>query len=362
MRWEGVYVAGTGARLPEPVPARQAVEAGLYDPEQAAADDLVSVRVASEDTAPPDMAVEAATTALKRSGLDAEDVELLVHTCIWFQGVEMWPAASYVAGHALGRQVPAFGMRQECNACLGALELAARHVQSGPANAAAMVTSADRFGEPQIQRWSSEPGFVYGDGATALLLSRRGGFARLLATVTGADNSLEAVLRGTGFRPHPTEEPLDLPGRVEHFVRTSSGGFRTATERVTAVVRDVVASVLHEAGTGMDGIARIVVPASGRSRMDWQVRQMLGVPLEKSTWDFARRTGHLGAGDQFAGFNDLVETGQVRAGDRVLLVGGGSGFTCTCAVVEMTEDPQWATEAGAPEDRGAANGDGEVAA
>ena len=339
MRWEGVYVAGTGSWLPEPVLAESAVRDGRYDPEQAAADDLLSVRVASEDMAPPDMAVEAATTALKRSGLDAEDVELLVHTGIWFQGVEMWPAASYVAGHALGRHVPAFGMRQECNASLGALELAARYVQSGSPTSAVMVTTADRFGEPMIQRWSSEPGFVYGDGATAMLLSRRGGFARLLSTVTGADNSLEAVVRGEGFRPGPGNKPLDLAGRVEHFIRTSSGGFRMATERVSAVVREVVATVLTEAGTDLNGIARVVVPASGRSRMDWQVRQMLGIDMAKSTWDFARQAGHLGAGDQFAGFDHLVETGQVRKGDKVLLIGGGSGFSCTCAVVQMTEEP-----------------------
>ncbi|WP_434597698.1 ketoacyl-ACP synthase III family protein [Streptomyces sp. A5-4] len=345
MRWEGVHIAGTGVWLPGAVTARSAVESGRYDPEQSAADDLISVRVADEDMAPPDMAVQAATTALKRSGLDAEDVELLVHTSIWFQGVEMWPAASYVAGHALGRHVPAIGLRQECNAGLSALELAAGKIQSGPPTAAAMVTTADRFGEPLIQRWSSEPGFVYGDGATALMLSRRPGFARLLSTASGADNSLEAVVRGAGFIPVPTNAPLDLSGRVEHYIRTT-GSFRTATERVTRIVRQVVATALADAGTDLEGIARVVVPSSGRSRMDWQVEALLGVPLAKSGWEFARRVGHLGAGDQFAGLNHLVESGELRVGDKVLLVGGGSGFSCTCAVLEMTGEPHWPSEDG----------------
>ncbi|ROQ67148.1 3-oxoacyl-[acyl-carrier-protein] synthase-3 [Streptomyces sp. 840.1] len=345
MRWESVHVAGAGVWLPGPVTARSAVEAGRYDPEQCAADDLIEVRVAPDDMAPPDMAVHAATTALKRSGVDVEDIELLVHASIWFQGVEMWPAASYIAGQALGRHIPAFGLRQECNAGLAALEVAARHVASGPDTAAAVVTTADRFGEPVIQRWSSEPGFVYGDGASALLLSRRGGFARLLSTAAGADNSLEAVVRGAGFVPHPTAEPLDLPGRVEYFIK-NTGSFRSATERLAAVVRDVVGRALADADTDMESIARVVVPASGRSRMDWQVDSLLGIPLAKSSWDFARRAGHLGAGDQAAGLNHLVETGQVSPGDKVLLVGGGSGFSCTCAVVEITEAPQWLPQDG----------------
>ncbi|OIJ96839.1 ketoacyl-ACP synthase III family protein [Streptomyces monashensis] len=343
MRWEGVHVAGTGVWLPGPVTARSAMDSGHYDPEQCAADDLLSVRVADEETAPPEMAVQAATTALKRSGLDAGDVELLVHTCIWFQGVDMWPAASYIAGHAVGAHVPAFGLRQECNAGLAAVELAARHLAGAGPTAAAVVTSADRFGEPLIRRWSSEPGFVYADGATALLLSRRGGFARLLSTATEADNSLEAVVRGSGFRPNPTSEPLDLAGRLGHYAQDAAR-LRGATERLSATVKRAVARALADADTDMESVARVVVPASGRSRMDWQVQTLFGIPLAKSSWDFARQAGHLGAGDQTAGFDHLVATGALRGGDKVLLVGGGSGFTCTCAVIELTDEPRYGTE------------------
>ncbi|MGI5195694.1 ketoacyl-ACP synthase III family protein [Streptomyces sp. CA-288835] len=340
MQWEGVYVAGTGVWLGEPEYARSALESGAYDTEQHAADEILSVSVADESMAPPDMAVQAATTALKRSGLDASDVDLLIHSGIWFQGVEMWPAASYVAGHALRGGVPAFGLEQECNGGLGALEIAARQVAARPGAGAAMITTADRFGAPLVQRWSSEPGFVYGDGGTALLLSARGGFARLLSTATGADNSLEAVVRGPGLRPLPSGEPLDLLGRVGHYAR-AHGSVREATERVAAVMNTVVDTVLADAGIGRTDVDRVVTLASGRSRLEWQVPQLLGLPVERSTWEFARKVGHLGAGDQIAGFNDLVERRELGRGDRVLFVGGGSGFSCTCAVLEILDVPDW---------------------
>ncbi|CAL9619422.1 ketoacyl-ACP synthase III family protein [Streptomyces sp. enrichment culture] len=340
MRWEGVYVAGTGVWLGEPESAEAALESGAYDAEQHAADDIVSVSVADASVAPPDMAVHAATTALKRSGLDASDVKLLIHSGIWFQGVEMWPAASYVAGHALGRGVLAYGLDQECNGGLGALAIAARQVAAGAGTSAAVVTTADRFGAPMVRRWSSEPGFVYGDGGTALLLSARNGFARLLSTASGSDNSLEAVVRGPELRPLPSGEPLDLLGRVGHYIRTN-GSAREATERVAEVMNSVVDTALADAGIGRDDVTRVVPLASGRSRMEWQVPQMLGMPLERSTWEFARTVGHLGAGDQIAGLNDLVERRELSPGDRVLLVGGGSGFSCTCAVLEMTTAPDW---------------------
>ncbi|MFJ6769813.1 ketoacyl-ACP synthase III family protein [Kitasatospora sp. NPDC091257] len=340
MRFEDVYVAGTGVWLAEPESARTAVEDGRYDAEQAEQDDLLSVCVADESTAPPDMAVQAATTALKRSGLDASEVGLLIHSGVWFQGVEMWPAASYVAGHALGRDAIAFGFQQECNAALGALELAARQIAGQPEKAA-VVTTADRFGAPLIKRWSSEPGFVYGDGATAIVLSGRGGIARLLSTASGSDNAMEAVVRGPELKAVPTGEPLDLLGRVGHFMRTDAGGLREATQRVGAVMNAAVDTALADAGVGREDIARVVVLASGRSRMEWQVPQLLGIPFEKSTWDFARRVGHLGAGDQIAALNHLLEHRRLAPGDRVLMVGGGSGFSCTCAVLEITGQPDW---------------------
>lgn len=198
MRWESVYVAGTGAWLPEPYPARAAVEAGEYDPEQWEADGLLSVRVAGDDVAPPDMAVHAATTALKRSGVDPGDVRLLLHHYVWFQGQTMWPVASYVADHAVHWSVPAFEVKQECNAAVASLEQAALRLGAEPGPAAAVLTTADRFAEPLINRWSAEAGLVYGDGGTALVLSNRGGFARVLSTVTRADNRMEALARGAG--------------------------------------------------------------------------------------------------------------------------------------------------------------------
>jgi 3-oxoacyl-[acyl-carrier-protein] synthase-3 len=75
--------------------------------------------------------------------------------------------------------------------------------------------------------------------------------------------------------------------------------------------------------------------------LEWQVPQLLGIPVERATWEFSRTVGHLGAGDQIAGFNDLLERGELAAGDRVLFVGGGSGFSCTCAVVEILDVPRW---------------------
>lgn len=344
MRWESVHVAATGSWLPEPYPTRAAVEAGVYDAEQFEADALLSIRVADEDVAPPDMAVQAATTALKRSGRDPETVSLLLHSYVWFQGQTLWPVASYVADKAIGRGVPAFELKQECNAGVGAMEFAARHLAGSTGADAVMLTTADRFGEPLMDRWSDEPGLVYGDGGTAMLLSNQGGFARLLSTATRADNSLEVVTRGPGFTPVPDEKPLGLAERIAHYLK-QHGNMREATQRLVGVAVAAVDAALADAGKQREDITWAVIPASGRSKMEWQAGTVLGLTEDRTSWEFARRSGHLGAGDQFAGLNDLAERGVLRTGDTVLIIGAGSGFTSTCAVLEITEEPSWTSTA-----------------
>ncbi|MFJ6381747.1 ketoacyl-ACP synthase III family protein [Kitasatospora sp. NPDC092039] len=345
MRWQNIYVSGTGAWLPPAVSARSAVDSGEYDPEQFEADGLLSVRVAPDDVAPPEMAVEAATTALKRSGASPEDVALLVHSYIYFQGIDGWPAASYVANHAVGPRVTALELKQECNAGLVGMELAAHRLASAEPGTSAVLTTADRFGAPLMRRWRQEQGIVYGDGAAALVLNNQGGFARLVSTATVSDNSLEAVVRGRGFEPLPNGEQQSLAERVGHYVQ-QHGTLREATERLIAVVGEAIDTALADAGTDRQGVAWTVIPATGRSKMEWQVQKMLGVSEERTTWEFARRAGHLGAADQFAGLNDLAETGSLRPGDKVLLVGSGSGFTCTCAVLEILAEPEWRAAGG----------------
>jgi len=70
MRWQNTYIAAVGSWVPAPSPARDAVEAGLLDPERFKQLGYESLCIA-DDVAPPDMAVRAGETALARSGLSS---------------------------------------------------------------------------------------------------------------------------------------------------------------------------------------------------------------------------------------------------------------------------------------------------
>ncbi|MEU6644627.1 ketoacyl-ACP synthase III family protein [Saccharomonospora sp. NPDC046836] len=341
MQWDNIFLAGIGVYLPPAVSAEDAVAAGQYDAEEFAANGITSVLVEPEKAA-PEMAVLAARDAITHSDVNIADIRMVFHSSLWYQGVDMWPAASYVARYAVGEQVTAFDLQQQCNAAVGAMDLAASRLvfeQGG----AALLTTGDRFCLPGVDRWRSERGLPYGDGGTALLLSTEGGFARLLSTATVSDNGLEQVLRGPRFFDSYQRGPLDITARIEHHFATH-GGMRASTVRLAEAVQSAVAQALAEAKTELADLRGVVIPAAGRAKLDWQLSQLVGVGEEQTTWPFARTHGHIGAGDQFAGLRHLLVTGVVGAGDRVLVVGGGAGLTCTCAVVEILDGLPQATE------------------
>ncbi|WP_034089990.1 ketoacyl-ACP synthase III family protein [Streptacidiphilus albus] len=342
MRWNDIHIASVGTWLPEPVSAADAVREGKYTAERYETFGYRST-LQADDVAPPDMAVWAAENALKRSGVDPSEFSLLLHGSLWFQGLDIWPAASYIAHRTVGRHVPAMDVQQRCNIGISGLELAAAHLTSGlRGGSAVMVTTADRWSEPGVNRWNLHELSAYGDGGTAIVLSSRGGFARLLSTATVADNSLEGLARGN--EPFRTASPaategIDLSRRSHEY--TSAGDEREIMLRFGRTMLQAKAEALTDAGITTADLTRVITPATGRRKGDHQVHHLLGVTEEQTTWAYGSTTGHVGGGDWAAGLDHLIATGGLAAGDKVMLFGGGAGYTCTVAVLEIEEVPQW---------------------
>ncbi|MEV3923173.1 ketoacyl-ACP synthase III family protein [Actinomadura coerulea] len=343
MRCDGLFLAGLAHRIPEAVDVDGAVDGGRYDAGDRRADGYASVAVATGE-APPEMAAAAARRALDRSGIPPSDVALLLHASAWFQGVDYWPAASYVHREVLGddgRRAPALDVQQMCAGAIGALELAASYLAADASRASALVTTADRFTDPGFDRWRGDVrGIVYGDGAAAAVLARDG-FARLLAVSTVVDTALEGMYRGDEPFASAPGRPVDVRARRAAFAAQARALVGSLGERTASGLAEAAGRTLDEAGLKIADVARFAFPNVGLHVLRTRYAEPLGLDVERTTWDWGRRTGHVGAADQLTGLTHLVESGLVGPGDRVLLVGIGAGFAWTCAAVEITRRPAW---------------------
>jgi 3-oxoacyl-[acyl-carrier-protein] synthase III len=344
MRFDDLYVVATGADIAPLVPVADAVARGLCPADVAAGTGATSVAVAPDDEFAPDMAARAARLALRRApALDAGEIDLMLHATVYYQGHDLWAAPSYVQRVAVGNRCPAVEVRQMSNGGMAALELAAHHLAAGPRRAAALVTAADTFRLPGFDRWRSDPGTLYADGGVALILSRGNGFARLRSLVSVSDPDLEGMHRGDdpfGAAPFSVRAPMDLDVWKHAFVARHGRSFGIA--RVAAGQQEVLKLALADAETELGQVDWFVLPHFGRRRLEVGLLRHLGVDADRTTWDWHRRVGHLGAGDQVASLDHLATSGALRPGQRCLLFGVGAGFTWSCGVVEIERVPPWA--------------------
>ncbi|MFG1800885.1 ketoacyl-ACP synthase III family protein [Micromonospora carbonacea] len=345
MRTSDVYLKGLGVFLPQTVSVEQAVRRGLYPRDEVEAHDLGGAAVAGMISA-PEMALAAAQEAFKRCGQRPEDTDLILYADSWHQGPDGWQPQFFIQRNLGCDRALGIEIRQGCNGMFGALELAASYLRAVPERESALLVASDNFGTPLIDRWRTGAGFILGDAACAVLLGREPGFAQLLSVCTTTVPEAEEVHRsGEALFPPGclVGRDLDLAGRGESFNAKAMAetGSTAVWDRVYQTVPDVIERNLAEAGITIDDVSRIAVMNFSREIIENRYLAMLGLPLSRSTWDFGRTVGHIGASDQVVSLDHLLTTGEIGAGDHVLLFGLGPGMTACSAVVKILHRPSW---------------------
>lgn len=341
MQWDDIYISAAAAELGRVEQVRDAVAEGRYDAEECDTDDYQSVRIVDDERSAVDLAVAAATEALERAGTN--DFGLLLHASVGHQGMDHFTPASYVHSKIGGGLAPALEVRQSSNGGMAALDVAAAYLSAMPAISSALVTTGDKFAPPAYDRYRTDQGMIMSDGGTAVVLSRTGGVAKLLSTALLGDPLHGEAYVGTDSWTDVSGArgwPIDLRVRkVQHL--EAGGNIWEIVEHLTTRQQEVVNTALADAKSTVDEIARFVFPNVGRSVQDWKGRGEVGITEERTTWAWGRTVGHLGGGDQVAGLTHLIESGQVRTGDKVVLAGIGSGWNYSAAVVEIVAEPSW---------------------
>lgn len=333
-----MFLVATGSAIPaDRVTTAAAVRQGVLP--QAIADlaQTESVRVSPQ--AAVELGARAGRMALARSGIEPGRVGLLLHASTYHQGHDLWPAASYLQREVLANACSAVEIRQMSNGALAGLDLASSHLTAHPDDAV-LLTAADRFAPPGIDRWLTDPGSPYGDGAGAVLVSGRGGFARVRALALHADPSLEPLHRGTdAFTPGPfaAGRPVDFTPSKQSFL-AAEGAARVAV-RTAAGQREVVDKALAEAGVEMRDIDWFLLPHFGLRRLMSIYVRPYDIDLARTTWAWNRTIGHLGAADPLAGLDHLAATGALRPGRLLAMISVGAGYTWGCAILEILGEP-----------------------
>ncbi|GGO97752.1 ketoacyl-ACP synthase III family protein [Wenjunlia tyrosinilytica] len=346
MKTDGVYIESVGVFLPQEwVSAEKAVAEGLYDEYSVQYATGLTAAYLAGDMPALDMAVSAARHALSRSEEEPDSLDFYVHCSATPQGPQGFYPPGYVLRELGTSGVASADVHSHSNGMLAAFEVAIGQMTGAAAASNALVAAAENFTTPLIDRWQGfGTGFTASDGGAAVLLSGEGGFAALRSINSGTLPELEQWHRGEESLLPYRGEPVGNYNTMEILTYFNQNVF--PLEKAMEMIRDFELEIVHrslvDAGLNAADLAWVVAANTDERMIDQMKMQPLGLPMSRSSWDFGKDYGHMGACDMAVLLNHLLTTGRLAAGDNVLLTTSGAGWVSSSAVLTILELPEWA--------------------
>ncbi len=315
----GVQVISCGAYVPDQIVtnADLQVSAG-FDPEWIEQrSGIVERRYLPGDLATSDMCIAAARKAIRRAGVDPQDIDLvLVGT---FTPDFAFPSTACLVQDALGLDAAAVDMQAACAGFMYALTTAAQYIATGNSKLA-LVIGADcnsRVVDPTDQRTAP----LFGDGAGAVLLAEGDPHQGLMCYQIGADGSGGPLLNcpAGGTRQPITHEHID---NRDHYLKMDG---RNVFKWAVRVVTDTIELMLEKTGMSPLDVDLYILHQANIRIINYAMEQ-LGIPDDKVFVNL-QKLGNTSGGTIPIALDEAFQAGRINRGDTILMSGFGAGLT-----------------------------------
>lgn len=284
-------------------------------------------RLAGDAVATSDLAAAAGERALRRAGVDAADLDLVVvATCTPDRLV---PATAPLVQAALGaRGAGAFDVNAACAGFVTALSVCSALIQAGM-HSRALVVGAEVLS--RFVDWEDPKTCVlFGDGAGAVVLEPSETPAGMLSSVSGADGSAADLIEIHAGGSAMPASPATVAERW-HFLRMNGPEvYRAAVRIMVGAAAEAIAAARLQA----EDIDLFVCHQANQRIID-EVGARLGLAPERVFSNVARY-GNTSAASVPIALCEAAEQGLLAPGSTVVLSAVGAGLTWTAGVVRWT--------------------------
>ena len=278
--------------------------------------------IADSEKATSDLGYEAAKKAIERSGIDANEIDLIiVGTCT--PDVPT-PNVGTIIQEKIGlKNFPAFSIEAACSGFIYAINLANKFILSGDSKCA-LVIGAETLS--RITDWEDRNTCVlFADGAGAAILkpSNDPGIVHSKLGANGAYSDLLYVPYGTSKRPVKEE-------RNDNFLQMKGNEvFKVAVKTLERIAMDS----LKEANMTADDIDWFI-PHQANIRIIQAVSKRLNISEDKVVISLTNH-GNTSAASIPLALDQSIREGKIKNGDTVLLQSFGAGFTWGTVILEI---------------------------
>jgi 3-oxoacyl-[acyl-carrier-protein] synthase-3 len=316
--------------LPEREVTNEELAASLgLDPEwMHKASGIRSRRWAAPGETTSSLAARALRAALEDASLDTGEVDYLLFGTMTPD--RFIPGSSYAVQRELNLgEIPCLDIRATCCNALYGLQLARALVTSGAARNVAICLAEVQSPWLRLTPESGTLSMLFGDGASALVVSGEGTAAGSLEVLDVLLASNGSFVDDLGVRRPGTEFGVASDGdgsdeeRADFSPRMNGQSvILHAARRMTAACR-----ALLERNRVETEEVRWVVPHQANANLLAQVARGLGFRREGGLVSVLEKYGNTSSASMGIALDTLRRSGEVREGDLILLPAFGAGFT-----------------------------------
>lgn len=284
-------------------------------------------RLWGEGVQASDAATRAGRKALEAAGIDADRLGLLVNTSVSRDFLEP-STASIVSGNlGVGEQCMTFDLANACLAFINGMDVAARMIERGDIDYALVVDgeTADEVYRRTIERMldpsltpaqlrAEVASLTLGCGAVAMVLARR-------ELVPNAPRYKGGVTRSATQWNHLCR------GNIDRMVTDTKNLLRQGIK----LAQHTFVAARQAMGWVVDELDQFVIHQVSRAHTEAFVETFQIDPAKVPT--IFGQYGNIGPASVPIVLSKLADAGKLHKGDRIALMGIGSGLNCSMAEV-----------------------------
>ena len=282
--------------------------------------------LAEDDQACSDLALEASVRALKDADIERDQIDLVIVATITPD--MSFPSTACLLQHKLGLgKISSFDLEAACSGFLYALDVADGMLASNRYHNA-LVVGAEKMSS--ILDWDDRTTCVlFGDGAGAAVLSKKGAGHELLGFRCGADGSDPTVLhKPAGGSLLPASQ--DTLNERKHFLKMNG---REIFKSAVRVMERAVRELLEKHEISMDEVDH-VIPHQANVRIVESLAQRLEISMDKFFCNL-ENYGNTSAASVPLALDEGRARGRFRSGQLGVLVAFGAGLTWSATLIRF---------------------------
>lgn len=323
-------ITGTGVYVPEKILTNDDLSEMLGENINEFVENIVGIRerhIAAKDESSADLAEKAARRAIEDSGIDPEDIDLIILATDTPEFLS--PATSVVVQERIGAvNAGTFDLNCACAGFVTALDNAMKYVIADPSYRHVLVIGC--YAMSKYVDWTDKKTMtLFADGAGAIVLSSVEGEEHFLASKLAADGSYAEFMGifAGGTRTPVTEEVLhENQWNKLRFAKKYPP--EVNIEGWPRIVREV----LEKAGLGIDDVDLFLWTQVNLSTIRIVMDEM-GIPFEK-THTIMGKWGYTGSACIPMALHDALAEGKLSRGDVVVFCASGGGLNMACLAIK----------------------------